>query len=75
MSWDASYRTVSGAPTLSHALAARLMGLQEAWDHPAFFDYYDRFWETEKESTGKGPNGIPAFTKKMWIAYRGADPK
>jgi hypothetical protein len=34
----------------------------EHWDHPAFFDYVDRWWR----ETG---NARP-FVKAMWTAYR-----
>lgn len=70
MAWDAPYRVVSGAPTITHALAARLMNLQQDWAHPAFFDYYDRYWEMEKDHSDRGPNGIGEFTRDMWQAYR-----
>jgi hypothetical protein len=71
--WTAYYRHVSGAPTITHVLAARLMGFEEAWNHPALFDYYDHYFEVETQlETGirKGPNGIHPFTLNMWRAYR-----
>ncbi|MGE9290976.1 MAG: hypothetical protein ACQKBT_08305 [Puniceicoccales bacterium] len=70
--WRAYYRTVSGAPTFTHATVARLMGVEEIWNHPAFFDYYDRYWEIESNpetALGKGTNGIQPFTRNMWEAY------
>ena len=68
--WDATYRTVSGAPTLTHVLVARLMKLEDKWNHPVIFEYYDRHWEIEKDRTGAGPNGVQQFTKQMWEAHR-----
>lgn len=71
--WDARYRILVGAKALGHALAARLLGAEEAWNHPAFFDYIDRFAECEKDSPRGGTNDIPEFDSEMWDNYRGAD--
>ncbi|MGE9291602.1 MAG: hypothetical protein ACQKBT_11460 [Puniceicoccales bacterium] len=71
--WRAYYRTVSGSTTITHALVARLMGLEEQWNHPAFFDYYDRYWLIESNpetAVGHSKNGIQQFTRSMWEAYR-----
>lgn len=71
--WNAYYRTVSGSATFTHATVARLMGVEDEWNHPAFFDYYDRYWEIESNSEtalGKGKNGIQFFTRNMWEKYR-----
>ncbi|MDF3129358.1 hypothetical protein P0Y35_09135 [Kiritimatiellaeota bacterium B1221] len=71
--WGAYYRTVSGAPTITHVLVAHLMGVEEIWNHPPLFDYYDRYFEVESEPEvrkGKGTNGIQTFTLNMWNAYR-----
>ncbi len=71
--WRAGYRQVSGAPTISHVLVARLMGLEEIWNHPALFDYYDRYFEMEtnpETRLGSGPNAIHPYTLQMWRAYR-----
>lgn len=71
--WGAYYRTVSGAPTITHVLVAHLMGVEEIWNHPPLFEYYDRYFEVESEPEvrkGKGTNGIQTFTLNMWNAYR-----
>ncbi len=72
--WDTYYRTVSGSCTIGHALAARLMGLDQIWNWPALFDYYDRYWALESSDVGPGPNLIQPFVASMWIAYRNTPP-
>lgn len=72
--WNAYYRQVAGSSTIGHVLAARLMGLQEAWNWPAAFDYYDRYWSIEKSKASNGPNTIQRFVAEMWKAYREATP-
>jgi hypothetical protein len=65
------------------ALAARLMDAMDVWNHPAFFDYTDR-WMTEdwapfeqeiRETLGRsyGMQGRTShpFMRAMWDAYRG----
>ncbi|HLQ38790.1 MAG TPA: hypothetical protein VK348_13355, partial [Planctomycetota bacterium] len=43
--WDGnSYRLCCTANAwVGETLAVRVMGLQSAWNHPAFFDYMDRY--------------------------------
>jgi hypothetical protein len=71
---------------VGQALALRILHLEDAWNHPAFFDYADR-WMTEddteaikaiKEATGRDfspdynrqGNSWDPFVDKMWAAYR-----
>jgi hypothetical protein len=70
---------------VSQGLAARLMGAQGLWDHPAFFDYCDR-WMTESDKDAnaaiKAERGQiiseyayqgqtwDAITNEMWKVYR-----
>ncbi len=80
-----SYRQCCNALSwVGQALAARLMGAVELWNHPAYFDYIDR-WMTEdwtpyakivsKHIGRKAPNlqgsSRPGFVGEMWKAYRG----
>ena len=67
--WDAPYRTVSGGCTIGHVLTAKLMGLEQAWNWPAIFDYYARYWAQEKTQAGSGLNSIPLFVAELWRAY------
>lgn len=53
---------------LGEALAARLMGLQEAWHHPAFFDYMDRFQQVVP--TERWHRAWVPWHAVMWDAYR-----
>jgi len=65
------------------ALSARMMHAEDVWDHPAFFDYVDR-WMTEDDTEqieairkhwGRAPDirqgeTWSKFTDQMWAAYR-----
>ena len=59
-----SYRRLNGPTWVGEALAARILGTLETWDHPAFFDYVDR-WVAEQS-----PDFAPALPKSMWEKYR-----
>ncbi len=60
-----------------HVLAARLMGLKQAWNHDALFDYSDRYlgllheegWP-ELNPQGRNEFTDTGFTRQMWRAYR-----
>ncbi|HLQ38756.1 MAG TPA: fibronectin type III domain-containing protein [Planctomycetota bacterium] len=43
---------------IGECLAARVMGLRTAWNHPAFFDYMDRYMQTE-----------PAGWTQAWVPW------
>jgi len=63
-----AYRKLNGPTWVGQALAARILGLIDAWDHPAFFDYVDRWCRAEE--TPANP-----FVSAMWNSFRrGADP-
>lgn len=68
--WHVPYRMVSCPSTIGHVLTARLMGLERAWNWPALFAYYDRFWEVEKSNRVGGLNQISEFVHVMWSTYR-----
>lgn len=57
------YRKLNGPTWVGQALAARLTGMTGGWNHPAFFDYVDR-WVRE----GGGPH--TGFVRAMWDRYR-----
>lgn len=65
--WKTPYRTVNVNTIISYALAARIMGLEQAWNHPALFAYADRLME--KGEFERGTNGPSPFVKAMWEAY------
>ena len=72
--WNVYYRTVVGPANVGQALAARIMGLQTAWNWPSFFDYMDRFWTIEgiqNKNISTATNSIHPFVAAMWNAYRG----
>ena len=64
--WDLPYRHCCSATAWGGAvLSARLLGLQDAWNHEALFAYQDRYVETA------GPHQFwDPFTESMWWTYR-----
>ena len=53
---------------VGQTLAARLMALPPAWNHPAYFDYMDRFMQTE--TPGQWTRCWDAWQEQMWDSYR-----
>jgi hypothetical protein len=53
---------------LGFVLAARIMGLREAWDHPALFDYVDRY--AQIEAKGAWTRSWSPFVERMWDRHR-----
>jgi hypothetical protein len=51
-----------------YVLATRIMGLVDAWGHPALFDYVDRYMQTEPE--GSWTRSWSPFAERMWDRYR-----
>jgi len=61
--WGAIYRDVTGSATVGHALVISLLGIEEIWNNPAFFEYYrTRYYP--KMIAGKA-----YFMPNMWDAY------
>ncbi len=56
------YRRLNGPTWVGQALAARLTGMTSSWNHPAFFDYVDRWWQEESKAS--------PLAKSMWKTYR-----
>lgn len=73
--WNRPYRDVCGANSVAVALAARLSGLMPVWGNQVFFDYYDRYYEMEKDQAADSTNKIKLFVKAMWEANRSMEPK
>jgi hypothetical protein len=53
---------------VGQALAARVMGLQPAWSHPAFFDYMDRYLQTAHGEAWQ--RAWVGWHAELWDAYR-----
>jgi len=53
---------------LGYVLAARLMGLREAWGHEALFDYVDRYLQIEPKHGWT--RAFSPFAERMWDRYR-----
>jgi hypothetical protein len=58
------YRHLNGPTWVGQALAARLLGANELWNHPAYFDYVDRWCAEEGDKSSAG------IVREMWDAYR-----
>ncbi len=65
---DAMRRCCTANGWVGQALAARVMGLQAAWSHPAFFDYMDRYLQTEPK--GEWQRAWVGWHADLWDAYR-----
>ena len=76
-----AYRRLNGPTWIGQALAARLLGAKDCWDHDALFDYVDRWVEEAGRGSvdqktlkpaGYDPfQGTDPFVKATWQAYRG----
>lgn len=51
-------------------LAARIMGLREAWGHEPLFDYVDRYMQIE--APGAWTRSWSPFAERMWDRHRGS---
>lgn len=49
-------------------LAARIMGVREAWGHDALFEYVDRYMQIEQ--AGTWTRSWSPFAERMWDRYR-----
>lgn len=68
--WNMIYRDVCGTGFPGTSLAVRLMGATSVWNHPAFFDYCDRYFSIAGGNYSTGVNDIQPFPHDMWVAYR-----
>jgi hypothetical protein len=64
LDWDAPYRKGNGMFWAGFILATHMMGGKELWNHPALFDYMDRYMILQNNSQN------PPWTGSMWAAYR-----
>ena len=70
VAWDSNdYRLCCSANAWTgQALAARILGLQDAWAPPAWFEYVDRYQQTQhREAWHRSWGG---WHTTMWSAYR-----
>lgn len=65
---DAYRRCCTANAWVGQTLAARVMGLQTAWNHPAYFDYMDRFMQME--TPGEWTRSWEIWQGRMWDAHR-----
>ena len=67
--WCAVYRECCTANAWAgFVLAAQIMHAKEIWDHPALFDYQDRYMALE--TPGEWTRCWDGFTETMWDTYR-----
>jgi len=80
-SWTAEYRAIASGPSAwaGTSLAARIMGAKSLWNHPAHFDYIDRYMAITKGDPdpfgytvqGEVAAGRPSgLIGAMWDTYR-----
>jgi hypothetical protein len=62
--WNASYRAINNSVIVGMVLAARLMDLETAWNHPPLFAYADRV--VEIGGFEKGTNSPPQWVLEFW---------
>ena len=65
---DPYRRCCTGNAWVGQTLSARIMNLQAAWDHPAYFDYMDIFMATE--NAGEWTRSWEAWQGNMWDLHR-----
>jgi PKD repeat protein len=70
--WEATgtYRSINGAASTSHALAAVIMGLKPYWNHDVFFEYIDRWYYNTQPHGYQAYQDIGNFCRNMWDTYR-----
>lgn len=65
---DPYRRCCTGNAWVGQTLAARIMGLRSAWNHDVYFDYMDRFMQTEQ--VGAWTRSWEPWQEQMWDTYR-----
>ena len=70
VSWthDPYRRCCTANSWVGQSLALRIMNLQGLWNHPAFFDYIDRY--TSQEEVGSWTRAWVPWHETMWNTYR-----
>ncbi|WP_269541516.1 hypothetical protein [Cerasicoccus fimbriatus] len=68
-SMGAVYRDINGGVAPGFALAALIMDGRELWNHEAFFDYCDRYFNHPERPT-RGTNSLSPYVETMWNEYR-----
>lgn len=62
--WAATYRTTNAPAWHGYVLASRALGIVDLWNHPALFDYIDRW------AASDGEVGLNDLQREMWATYR-----
>jgi hypothetical protein len=65
---DSYRRCCTGNAWVGQTLAARIMGLRTAWNHDVYFDYMDRYMQTEQ--VGQWTRCWEPWQEQMWDTYR-----
>ena len=73
--WGSNYRSLNSGGGTGAALAAIMLGAETSWNHPAFFDCWDRFVLAGQNSehtlwSASGANYPTALVYDMWEQYR-----
>lgn len=67
--WNVSYRIPVGTSLVSHMATARLLGLEDQWNWPPFFDYMDRFYQLEKVNASGSTNTMSLLDVVLYEGY------
>lgn len=65
---DSYRRCCTANAWVGQTLAALLMGISADWENPAYFDYMDRYMETEP--VGEWTRSWDGWQEQMWDQYR-----
>ncbi len=70
--WSATYRNENYAPNFGIAVVMQMMGLNTAWNNPAYFDYLlNRVWAVSGGTSGFGtsPNTMRPWARDWRLAH------
>ena len=65
---DSYRRCCTANAWVGQTLTARIMGLRTAWNHPAYFDYMDRYMQIE--TVGEWTRSWKIWHGNMWDLHR-----
>ncbi len=70
--WAAPYRELNTTMIPGFVLAARIMALEEAWNHPPLFAYADRVMK--RDAPARGSHGPSVFVRNLWNSFEATRP-
>jgi len=67
--FECPYRGINSPIYPGIVLSARLMGMEQAWNHPALFAYTDRWMALTEGKPVTGSETVRPFVLSLWNAY------